>query len=96
MATYTYREKECKAYKETCHKCNKKGHFKRVCTSKKAPSPDKKQKDNTDSEDDSNYMEGGVFRMKAEECIVNSISTVNLVYDTKKRTWVQRKITDKK
>ena len=51
----------------------------------------KKQKDGPESEDDSNHMQDGIFHMKTEECIMTTI----LVYDTKKRTWVQRKITDK-
>ena len=61
QGTHTSREKECKAFSETCEKCGKVGHFKRVCRSKKKEKQPKSVDENENI--DGNDTCDGVFEI---------------------------------
>ena len=90
------RESECKAYNATCNRCGKKGHFKKVCKSKKQ-SASEVTEDNS-KEETGDCLHEGLLNMtvdQPEHCL-SSISTGDLVYDRRSRRWVQRSLKDKK
>ena len=80
------REIECKAFSETCKRCGKIGHFQKVCRSRKIEKrvDDSKGDKKKDSENSCN----NVFQISA-------LSTADIVYDSRRRKWVQRQSSDK-
>ena len=90
------RESECKAYNATCNRCGKRGHFRKVCKSKKQ-SASEVTEDNS-KEETGDCLHEGLLNMTADqpEHCLSSISTGDLVYDRRSRRWVQRSLKDKK
>ena len=65
------REKECKAFSQTCNRCGKIGHFKRVCKSKNKAG-DKRDQNSTvdkDKEDTAAILGEGLFSIRGEDVI---------------------------
>ena len=89
------REKECKAFSETCERCGKVGHFKRVCRSKKKEKQSKSAEENEIIEE--NDTCGGVFEISSDnEHQISSLCTGDIVYDNLKKKWVQKNLSDKR
>ena len=82
LGKHTSREKECKAYSVTCDNCQKVGHFKKVCRSKKKPEIAKDKNATENDECD------GVFQ-------ISMLTSADLVYNKKRKKWVQRASTDR-
>ena len=78
------REKECKAFSETCKRCGKVGHFQKVCRSKKRVDDSKGDKKKENPENDCIDKEvscNNVFQIFA-------LSTADIVYDSRRRKCV--------
>ena len=95
-AWHENREKECKAANATCNRCGKKGHFKKVCRSKKQPMPDNTGKNPKPETSDCLQEELLYMKSSTGSHQLSAISTGDLIYDKQSKKWIQRSLKNKK